>query len=420
MPTPVRRRARLACALAATALLAPVAAFARPLNQVIPSLFGGTLNTTIERTGGAPSQQQPNIIARFRDLPAQLSAARSQVPFPSASGAFSYAWDTEVDSFVRFEQSLGSPFAERAQTLGRGHFNVGASYQYVEFDTLEGDSLDNIVSQQPAFSQEYFDDLPPGDKERYGDDIIRTQLALQFRYELMYLSAGYGLTDNIDVSLALAINRASMKGHAMAMTLDPADNANTDVAVFTADQTGAILDGTGPVCSQGIRCAADSFDESAAGTGDVYLRVKWHVVDTWLADIALAQVLTLPTGNADNFLGFNDPTYTPWFIASKTLGRFSPHVNLGYSFRSSEDVSQAQWIVGGDARATNWLTLSADFLGYHDDNRDGVNDDVIQSAVGFKLNPWGGLVLTGAFQFPLNSDGIRADVIYTGQVEYNF
>ena len=51
---------------------------------------------------------------------------------------------------------------------------------------------------------------------------------------------------------------------------------------------------------------------------------------------------------------------------------------------------------------------------------DGVNDDVIQSAVGFKVNPWGGLVLTASFQFPVNRDGIRADVIYTGQAEYNF
>lgn len=420
MPTPVRRRAGLACALAAIALLAPVAALARPLNQVIPSLFGGTLNTTINQTASDFSQQQPNIIARFRDLPAQLSAARSQVPFPSASGAFSYAWDTEVDSFVRFEQSLGSGFAERAQTLGRGHFNVGASYQYVEFDSLEGDSLDNIVSQQPAFTQAYLASLPKGDQAIFGDDVVRTQLALQFRYDLIYLAAGYGLTDNIDVSLALAINRASMKGHAMAMTLDPDGDGGGAVGQFTENQPGVIVDGTGPICARGLRCASDSFDESAAGTGDVYLRVKWHVVDTWLADIALAEVLTLPTGNADDFLGFNDPTFTPWFIASKTFGRFSPHLNLGYSLRSAEDVSQAQWIVGADARATNWLTLGADFLGYHDDNRDGVNDDVIQSAVGFKLNPWGGLVLTASFQFPLNSDGIRADVIYTGQVEYNF
>ena len=131
-------------------------------------------------------------------------------------------------------------------------------------------------------------------------------------------------------------------------------------------------------------------------------------------------MLTLPTGNADDFLGFHDPTFTPWLIASKTFGRVSPHVNLGYAIRSGQDVSQAQWIAGADVLTTRWLTLAVDFLGYHDDKRDGINDDVVQSAVGFKLNPLGGLVLSAGFQFPVNRDGLRADVIYTGQVEYNF
>jgi hypothetical protein len=67
-----------------------------------------------------------------------------------------------------------------------------------------------------------------------------------------------------------------------------------------------------------FRCASH-FNESATGTGDLFLRAKWHVVDTWLADIALAEVLTLPTGNADELLGFTS-TFTPWFIASKSIG----------------------------------------------------------------------------------------------------
>ena len=341
------------------------------------------------------------------------------MPLPSSSGAFSYAWDSEVDSFVRFEQSLGAGFGERAQTLGKGRFNVGLSYQHVDFSTLAGDSLDNLITVQPAFSKGYL--VTPGDKAIFGDDIIRTQLDMSFTFDLFYLSAAYGLTDSIDVSLALAVNHAHMEGTATATTLDPAGNGGlSNVAQFSPDQVGLIQNGTGPICGQGFRCATARFNESATGTGDLFLRAKWHVADTWLVDIALAEVLTLPTGNADELLGFHDPTFTPWFIASKSIGRVSPHLNLGYSFRSAEDVSQAQWIVGADVLTTRWLTLSGDFLGYHDDKRDGINDNVIQSAVGFKLNPWGGLVLNASFQFPLNTDGIRADVIYTGQIEYNF
>lgn len=387
---------------------------------MIPNLFGGTLRTTIDPSS-TPSGQQASVVQRFSNLSAQLAAARSQVPLPSSSGAFSYAWDSDVDSFVRFEQSLGAGFGERAQTLGKGRFNVGLSYQHVDFSTLAGDSLDDIVSVQPAFRKGYL--VTESDRALFGDDTIRTQLSMSFTFDMFYLSAAYGLTDAIDVSLALAINHAHMQGTASAMTLDPKGNGAgilNGVAQFSSDQPGVIVNGTGPICGQGYRCAKDSFDESATGTGDLFLRAKWHAVDTWLADIALAEVLTLPTGNADELLGFHDPTFTPWFIVSKSIGRVSPHLNLGYSFRSAQDVSQAQWIVGADVLTTRWLTLAGDFLGYHDDKRDGINDDVVQSAVGFKLNPWGGLVLNASFQFPLNTDGIRADVIYTGQVEYNF
>ncbi len=396
---------------------------AEPLGDIIPNLFGGTLNTTIDQTFGSSSQQQPSIVRRFGALSAQLSAARSQVPLPSASGAFSFAWDRELDTFVRFEQSLGSAFAERAQTLGRGRFTVGLAYQYVDFSTLDGEPLSSITSSQPAFSRSYLDALPPSDQILFGDDVLLTTLDMTFRFHLFSLSAAYGLTDNIDISLALTINSAEMKGHALAQTL-PCQGpscVSPAVGLFTNDQPGVIVtDGRGPVCSNPYRCAQDSFDESATGTGDLFLRVKWHVVDTWLADLTLAQVLTLPTGNADELLGFHDPTWTPLLIASKNFGPVSPHVNLGYAFRSSEDVSQALWIAGADVMATRWLTLSADFLGYHDDDRDGINDDVIQSAVGFRVNPWGGLVVGANFQFPVNRDGLRADVIYTGQVEYNF
>ncbi|MGE3497533.1 MAG: hypothetical protein AB7N53_06525 [Candidatus Binatia bacterium] len=400
----------------ALALLVPAQGAAKPLDKVIPRLFGGTLNTTIDQSFSAVSQQQPSVIRRFRDLSAQLAAARSQVPLPSSSGAFSFAWDPEVDTFVRFEQSLGSIFAERAQTLGRGRFNIGMSYQRVEFSTLEGDSLSNIRSTQRAFTQAYLDNLPPDDQVIFGDDIVQTKLDMSFNFDLFYVSAAYGLTDNLDASLGLAVNRATMKGRALAMTVDPdGDGAGAFVANFTANQRGVITNGTGAVCGFPFRCAEDSFDESATGTGDIFVRLKWHADDFRYADLALAGVLTIPTGNADDFLGFHDPTFTPWLIASKNFGRFSPHVNLGYAIRSDEDVRQAQWIAGADFLGTRWLTLSADFLGYHDDI-----DDVIQSAIGFKLNPWGGLVLNAGFQFPVNRDGLRADVIYTGQIEYNF
>ena len=404
-----------AALFATTLLTAPVDG--KPLDQLIPGLFGGTLSTTINQNFSDQSRQQALIIQRFQNLSAQLSVARSQVPIPSSSGAFSYMWDSDLDTFVRSEQSLGSLFAERAQTLGRGRFNVGFAYQHVDYSTLDGDSLNNIRSTQPAFTQAYLNKLPAGDRALFESDVIDTRLALSFTFDLFYVNAAYGLTDDIDVSLGLTINRAALSGHALAMTLNPANPQQTEnVALFAANQPGVLTNGSPPICSIPFRCAQDSFDQTAFGTGDLLLRGKWHIADTRYADLAVAGVLTLPTGNADDFLGFHDPTFTPWLILSKPFGRFDPHVNVGYAIRSGSDVSQFQWIAGADFLTTHWLTLTSDFLGYYDH----VNNDVVQYSPGFKVNPVGGLVLSVGFQVPVNRDGLRADVIYTGEVEYNF
>ena len=87
-------------------------------------------------------------------------------------------------------------------------------------------------------------------------------------------------------------------------------------------------------------------------------------------------------------------------IASTTIGRVYPHLNLGYALRSGDDESQAQWNAGADERAFDWLTLAVDFLGYHDDKCDGINDDVFQSAVGVKVNPFDQAVC-GRHQLPV-------------------
>lgn len=389
---------------------------ARTLDERIPNLFGGFLITSISPRD-ANDAQRPLVAERFRGLSAALAVARSQAPAPSASGAFRFAWDPEVDTFVRFDQSLGPSLAERAPTLGKGTMTVSVSYTGVDFDTLEGDSLGHITSVQPALSDDFLALLPPGDRMRAQDNTLETRIDFDFRFDLAFFTFALGLTDHVDFSLAFSVNHARMRARAQSTIFDPNGDQG---AYFTVDQKGVIVGGSGNVCARDYRCASDAFTDEAFGVGDIYLRGKWHFASSEWADLAAAAVLTLPTGNADELLGFHDPTFTPWVIVSRSFGRFSPHLNFGYGVRSGEDVSQAQWIAGADVLATGWLTASADFLGYHDDHRDGVNDDVLQAALGVKFNPWNQFVLSGTVQLPLNRDGLRADVIYTGQFEYTF
>jgi hypothetical protein len=400
------------------------AAYAVPLSERIPNLFGGTLNTTIQRGATNPAlieSQQLRFASQFNALSAELATAHSQAPIPSASGAFRFAWDPELDTFVRSTESLGSGVAERAPTLGRYTGTFSVSYTHIDFNTLEGNSLNNLTFSQGAFSQGFIDQLSGLDPAKYGTDLIASQLNMGLSFDTIFFTGAFGITDNIDVSLALSISKVHLHASVVS-SIQKADGQPGNS--FFLDKNNQLVAQSGMLCgfptAPNSKCATDGFSDSAFGTGDLFLRGKWHFYDFKYAELAVVGLLTIPTGNADDLLGFNDPTFTPLLVASKEFGPVSPHINLGYAFRSGSDVSQAQWVAGSNLRATKWLTLSADFLGYHDDKRDGINDNVLQSAVGFKVNPFGKFVIGGTFQFPLNRDGIRADVIYTGQIEYTY
>jgi hypothetical protein len=376
-------------------------------------LFGGAFRTSITPRA-FNDVQQPRVADQFRALSAALATARAQVPPPSVTGAFRFEFDDASESYVRRAQSLGPSLAERATTLGAGTVSLGFSYTRIDFDTLEGTSLRHLRYVQPALSASFLDQLPEEDRLPAADNLLETNLDFRLGFDLWFLTAAYGLTDSIDVSVSLSLARARMQANARAVILDPNGDGG---AFFTVDQRGVVVDNLGS-CPGEFLCAADSFDATAFGTGDLYLRGKWHVGDYRWADVAVVAVATLPTGRARDLLGFHDPTLTPWLVLSKQLGDWEPHLNLGYALRSRKDVSQAQWIAGTDWRASSWATVAVDFLGFHDDWRDGINDNVLQTAVGLKVNPFGQWVTAGNVQLPLNRDGLRADVIYSLQIEY--
>lgn len=395
--------------------LSSTPAAAASLESHVDGLLGG-LATSISPVGvGDP---RPALPAGFQELSASLATFRSLAPVPSATGAFRFAWDPEVGTFHRMRKGPG--LADTAQTLGHRFGTASFAYTHIDFDTLGGSSLDRVTSVQPAFSGSFLDRLPcddPSDPQqcdrlRFADDLLATDLAFSLRLDQFVLGAAYGVSDTIDVSVAVSLNRIAMRARAQARLVDPNEDGPPSFAAAFAEAH--------PCDPEDRLCTQDAFSASKFGTGDVYLRTKWRFHAGAWVDLAVSGTLTVPTGNAGDFLGFHKPTFTPMFIASKDLPRVSPRLNLGYAIRDGDDVGQAIWIVGTDVRLVERALLAIDFLGFHDDKRDGINDDVLQSALGLKVNIFRSAVASASFQFPLNRDGLRADVIYTGQLEWTF
>lgn len=397
------------------ALLWPQVLAAASLESQVDGLLGG-LATSISPLGvGDPRHVLPPELDQLSNA---LATFRTLAPVPTATGAFRFAWDADVGSFHRLRKGPG--LADTAQTLGHRFGAVSLAYTRIDFDTLEGHSLGNLGSRQAAFSDAFLAGLPcddPGDPGqcdslRFDDDELVTQLDFEMSLDQFVIGAAYGLSDSVDVSVAVSLAYIDMSARAEARLYDPNKDGPPSFG------SGFALDH--PCAGDERSCAGDSFAADAFGTGDVYLRGKWRFATLAWADLAASGTLTIPTGNADDYLGFHGPTFTPLLIVSKDFARFSPHLNAGYSMRDGRDVGQALWIVGTDVRVLERLILAADFLGFHDDKRDSINDDVLQAALGFKVNVFRSAVLSANFQLPLNDDGLRADVIYTGQVEWTF
>ena len=400
------------------AFLFAARASAESLQQQLNGLFGGNQSGSglaVNVVGGQPLPL-PLGAEVSSAISGALTSARSSLPIASGSGGFSYEYDPDLDLFVRVEQDLGPLFSERVQTLGKRQLAVSASYSYAGFNTYNGQDISDFPVGDVAVGQQLVA-RPGNNLPGIADDQIDTSLDLGLSLNVLSLFATYGVTDALDVGIALPLVWIDMSTSAVASVSDPRGDSG---APFTLNRLQLIGDTVDPTNNQ---VARDGFDSSSFGPSDLYLRAKYRFLESRYVDAAGVLTVTLPTGGADDFRGFQDPTGTPLLVLSKNLPFFSPHVNLGYAIRSADDISQFVWSTGADLRLFPWLTGIVDFLGFNDTVRAGdlgPNQNVYQYSLGVKLNPWRDLIWAVNFQMPLNQDGLRADVIYTTQLQYTF
>jgi hypothetical protein len=209
----------------------------------------------------------------------------------------------------------------------------------------------------------------------------------------------YGVTDWLDIGAVIPF-------------LDVEGSGQVTTFGLTDPNTGAPL---GPVTTARKR-------DNSIGFGDILLRAKARLFTTSFVDGALRGDLSLPTGDEREFRGYGNPAFGPTLVFSKTFGIVSPHANLGLTFRT-DDTSQhsARWAAGLDLQPFKLVTLTTDVIGEHLlDRTVNVGEDIYAFSGGLKVNPWGRLVLSGNALVRLNSDGLRADVIPAGSIEYTF
>jgi hypothetical protein len=392
--------------------------------------FIGSAQTTLNQTLGTAIATQLTIL-----------------PIISPASGFTYKYDRDAGAFVRSTTTFGPIYTERAETIGRGNVYVGASYQRFRFKTLDGIDLKNV----PAVFSHVPDTGPGGVVEPYEKDVITSTNNIAFKMDQIMLFGTVGITDRIDVSLAIPLVSTRME----ASSYDTIQRLSGPTTTLVP--SGVTIPNPHEFNASGALTDSFSARGSAFGIGDIIIRAKGTLIQREAFRVALAMDVRVPSGDARQLLGSGSTGIRP-FLAISAGKRVSPHVNLGYQWNSRSILagnltgatvfegangqeaiqngpatkghvpSNIFYSVGTDIGVTNRLTLAFDYLGQTVFNAPRVYETtypgtpfatiagrkntmpVNNGAAGLKFNIFGGLLLTADVLFRMDNNGLRQDV----------
>lgn len=255
------------------------------------------------------SLDSPQFLA-LRQFNEELANQLSSFPLASSAGGFTYRFDPAL-GFTRATASFGPIYADRADTIGRGKFNLGFNYSHFDFDRI------NDMSLRDGDVKLVFQHVGVGTYVQ--GDVITARLSLKIKTDIAAVVMTYGVSDRFDVGAAIPLVRVDLSAKTDAtiqrLATGPSDNPAT-IHRFSGERSSATFQDIG----------------SATGVGDIVLRGKFRLVRGSGGGLALAADVRLPTGEERDLLGTGATQARASLIGSLHLGNFSPHVNGGYTW----------------------------------------------------------------------------------------
>lgn len=364
--------------------LCPLGTTSDKLICMIPQMYGPAgLPVHAVNFGGAPINNHFQNVLPDSLSPLNSSIARQSaiLPLASPSSGITFSWSAEAKTFIASTESLGPVLSERAETIGKHRMSLGFSYQHFIFENLDGVQLNQLPS---VFLQQDDTGGVAGDPTRtcsvtgdnqtecgYIRDVVKTDNKVDLKVHQFTTFLSYGLTDRIDLSMAIPIENVRMAAYSTATIVNNLDATGTTFAHTFQFRTG---------CGKNFPatpCPTQSFSSvgEASGIGDITLRVK---ASGWRGErggVAVGADLRLPTGDSLDFLGAGAFGVRPFVIASYRA-RVSPHALVGYEVNGSSKIagdissgvkqrlpSALTYSAGADAWITKHLTAVFDLVG---------------------------------------------------------
>jgi hypothetical protein len=358
-----------------------------------------------------------DIESRLAPLTSDIGRQANLLPLASPSSGVVLSYDPSLKTLVASTDSLGPVLGERGETVGRHRLFLGFSYQFFNFDKIDGISLRNIPAVL-THTDDPFDNAPiscsinPATGSNltgcaFVRDLIKTVNSIDLKVNQYTSYVTFGLTKTIDVSIVIPIESVRM-----ALTSQdtivlgssglfvPAPNSPDDKSLNQNNPSGhgppfffhlfKDCPNTSPssgAAALASNCLNHTFPDStftgsgsspknsASGIGDVVARVKWNAWSAERMRVAVGLDVRFPSGDALNYLGSGAYGVKPFAVFSYRA-RVSPHVLVGYEWNSHSILagdlttgskgyvpSDFVYSAGADAAVTKWLTGSFDIIG---------------------------------------------------------
>lgn len=422
-----------------------------------------------------------DFLSSFGPINEAVGIQVSQLPIASPSSGITFTYDPALKTFApSTEESLGPILGERASTIGKNKLYLAFSFQYFDFNSIDGQNTSNIpavLKHQPfppfAPPSPSFLQSCPNQAGMTGSfagnpcfvrDFIETTNNINLTVHQYTLYATYGITRHLDFSVAVPILDVSMKVNTTsAIVQNSFGPGNTAFHTFNP---AIVTSCTTTPCFNG------SFSSSgtATGIGDVDLRGKYELYQGEHLGFATGVDVRLPTGDEQNFLGSGAIGVRPFGVISYAA-RVSPHAEIGYEVNGKSTLAgnfvgptatntksglpdRFVYIVGADASIVKRLTASFDIYGQrlfgvpqlfstsftdlgkcsdincttltpgttHPDLAVRTNTDynITNASVGLKFRAFSHLVVTGNALIKLDDGGLRSTVVPLVGVSYSF
>jgi hypothetical protein len=368
---------------------------------VLPQVYGafglGSGATAPLLANSHQAHFESDFLSTFRPINEAVGIQVSQLPIASPSSGITFVYDPSLKTFSpSTDENLGPILGERANTIGRNRLYVGFSYQYFNFNSVDGQNTGKLASvvQHEAFPPPFPSPFITSCADQTGltgkfagnpcfvRDFVETTNNVDLTVHQYTVYATYGITPRLDVSVAVPFLNVRMNVSSSA-TIIP-----NSVAPPSASFPGQVFHQFNPAvvsaCSQtapGQACLQGSFSNSgtSTGIGDVVLRGKYELFKGERAGVALGVDVRVPTGDAENFLGSGATGVKPFGVFS-FRARISPHVEIGYEVNGKSILAgdivgptaantkgslpnRFIYIVGADASLTKRLTGAFDIYG---------------------------------------------------------